>query len=339
MTLALRTERLRVRLLRAADAETLAAYRSDPQVARFQSWELPFTADAAVAMLAPQDAAADVAPGGWTQLAVEEAGRVVGDVGINLSADGVVAEIGFTLAPAAHGRGLAREAVAAVVRDLVERRGVGHVRAETDPANTASQRVLEAVGLVFEGALRRAFQVRGQWCDSAAYGASAAQLRGWWSRPAGPPGRVALVALTSANAAAYRRLSVHHSQDRFVAPMPVSLAEALYPPLEHGMPLVPRLHGVEADGEAAGFIMYAAVSETNPHPYLWRFLVDRRCQGRGIARRALTELCERLRDEGHRELLVSWVEGAGGPRPFYEAFGFVPTGDVDDGETIARLKL
>jgi diamine N-acetyltransferase len=37
--------------------------------------------------------------------------------------------------------------------------------------------------------------------------------------------------------------------------------------------------------------------------------------------------------------MVSWEEGAGGPRPFYEGLGFVPTGVVVGGETEARLDL
>lgn len=36
-----RTDRLTLRRFTPADAERFAAYRSDPQVARFQSWEAP----------------------------------------------------------------------------------------------------------------------------------------------------------------------------------------------------------------------------------------------------------------------------------------------------------
>jgi len=33
------------------------------------------------------------------------------------------------------------------------------------------------------------------------------------------------------------------------------------------------------------------------------------------------------------------VDGPGGPRPFYERFGFVPTGALLDGEVVARIRL
>jgi diamine N-acetyltransferase len=33
------------------------------------------------------------------------------------------------------------------------------------------------------------------------------------------------------------------------------------------------------------------------------------------------------------------VPAPGGPEPFYRAFGFEPTGEVDEGEVVARLRL
>ena len=85
--------------------------------------------------------------------------------------------------------------------------------------------------------------------------------------------------------------------------------------------------------------MIAEVTPTNPAPYLWRLLIDRRHQKRGIGRRALDILCDQLRAEGCSTLVTSWKEGAGGPRGFYRCYGFVETGDQLDGETVGRLAL
>jgi RimJ/RimL family protein N-acetyltransferase len=38
-----RSERLPIRRFRADDAASLAAYRSDPAIARYQSWDTPFS--------------------------------------------------------------------------------------------------------------------------------------------------------------------------------------------------------------------------------------------------------------------------------------------------------
>ncbi len=150
---------------------------------------------------------------------------------------------------------------------------------------------------------------------------------------------VRLVELGPGNHRAYGALRTTPDQRRFVATMVENYGDALYPNLEQGVALVPVLFGIEADGAAAGFVMYAARNETVPEPYLWRFLVDHRFQGRGIGRAALTLLVERLRAEGEEGLTTSFVDEPGGPRDFYLRFGFVLTGEVDDGEVVARLAV
>ena len=44
----LRLERVTLRLMRVADAEVHAAYRSDPQVAALQLWDVPYPVEHAV---------------------------------------------------------------------------------------------------------------------------------------------------------------------------------------------------------------------------------------------------------------------------------------------------
>ena len=108
--------------------------------------------------------------------------------------------------------------------------------------------------------------------------------------------------------------------------------------MENGRPVVPWLRAIEADGQPVGFMMLAERTDAHPEAYLWRLLVDRRHQRRGIGTRALGVLFDELRADGHETLLVGWVPGAGGPGPLYLA-GFVPTGEVDEGEIVGRLRF
>ena len=48
---------------------------------------------------------------------------------------------------------------------------------------------------------------------------------------------------------------------------------------------------------------------------------------------------DRLRGEGHRRLLTSWVPGRGSPEGFYLKLGFLPTGLILNGEVVAALEL
>ena len=132
-------------------------------------------------------------------------------------------------------------------------------------------------------------------------------------------------------------LRTHPNQERFVAPMARSFADAMFPDDVNGAPVIPWMRAIEADGELVGFVMTTEVTEHHPEPYLWRLLIDRRHQRRGIGDRVLTMLVTQLRWAGHRSLLVSWHPGPGGPEPFYLARGFVPTGRLDGDEIEARL--
>jgi diamine N-acetyltransferase len=118
-----------------------------------------------------------------------------------------------------------------------------------------------------------------------------------------------------------------------------SFADALFPEVVDGSPLLPWMRAVVADGEIAAFVMLALTTEHHPEPYLWRLLVDRLHQRRGIGGRVLDLVAEECRRMGDETLLTSWGEGKGSPRPFYLSHGFEPTGRIIDGETEGRRLL
>ena len=74
------------------------------------------------------------------------------------------------------------------------------------------------------------------------------------------------------------------------------------------------MRAIEADGQIVGFVMLALTTPNHPEPYLWRLLIDRMHQRRGIGSRALELLADECRAMGDSTLLVSWAEGKGSPR-------------------------
>jgi RimJ/RimL family protein N-acetyltransferase len=167
----LTTERLVLRRFRPSDAGTLAGYRTDPEVARYQSWQSPYSL--AKAQYAIESfAAADPDEPGWFQYAVElTAERAhIGDVGVNLHDNRRQADIGYTLASERQGHGYATEAVRAVLEHLFRVKGLHKVSAECDARNVASSRLLERTGFQREGLLRRHSWVKGEWTDDLLYG-------------------------------------------------------------------------------------------------------------------------------------------------------------------------
>lgn len=159
MPLPLVTERLTLRLMEPADAASLAAYRNDTEVALLQGWELPFTLERAERFVVETAALGWPVHGDWQQVALDLDGTMVGDLGVHRTADGRVATLGYTLARSAQGRGLATEAVTAML-GLLESEGVERVDAATDPENHASARLLLRTGFTLVG--RGTSEVRGQ---------------------------------------------------------------------------------------------------------------------------------------------------------------------------------
>jgi RimJ/RimL family protein N-acetyltransferase len=144
----LRTPRLSLRRLRPGDASALIDYRSRPEVARFQSWATFGPADAD-RLIDNQAAVTPDTPGTWVQLAIVPAGvqTLVGDCGIHFRADKPQqVELGITLSPAHQGRGLATEAVRAVLGYVFGTLGKHRAFAVTDAENHAAARLFRRVG-------------------------------------------------------------------------------------------------------------------------------------------------------------------------------------------------
>jgi RimJ/RimL family protein N-acetyltransferase len=216
---------------------------------------------------------------------------------------------------------------------------VTRVEASLHPDNVASARVLEACGLTFEGRTIRSFWVGDECSDDMLYGATRTAWEAWRDRPRHPPEHVDLVPVTADNARAVGALATHMSQERFVSPMIGNFRDALVPPSVHGAPVVPWYRAIEADGEIVGFLLAAEMTTTHPHPFLWRFLVDRMHQRRGVGAAALGLYEQRCRDEGASVIEVTWFDGPGSPAAMYQARGYEPTGRLDDGQVHAVKRL
>nr|WSY57462.1 GNAT family N-acetyltransferase [Streptomyces sp. NBC_00886] len=159
------TARLRLRRFQPSDIPAFAAYRSDPEVARYQEWDFPLSLESA-GRLVRRYARSDPAGPGWFQYAVElkADGCLLGDVAVHRHPGGEEAEVGFSLTRERQGYGYATEAVRAVLDGLFGA-GLRTVSAECDVGNQRSARLLERVG--FKCTSQRTVFVRGkrEWTD------------------------------------------------------------------------------------------------------------------------------------------------------------------------------
>ena len=89
------------------------------------------------------------------------------------------AELGYVLGQAHWGRGLMREALAALISCAFGTMAMRRLEAEIDPRNAASLRLIERLGFVKEGLLRQRWVAKGAAKDVAIYGL----LRDEWAPP------------------------------------------------------------------------------------------------------------------------------------------------------------
>ena len=150
--------------------------------------------------------------------------------------------------------------------------------------------------------------------------------------------------VTEADRAAALGLRTTEAQEQFVAPVEQSFADAL----EHPEACA-RYWAVYDGDEIVGFTMISdnipqATLDADPTlagPYfLWRLLIDERYQRRGYGSATLDAVVAYVRSRPSGDALITSAgQGDGSPQPFYEGYGFVPTGEMMEGEVVLRLDL
>ncbi|MGH2614970.1 MAG: GNAT family N-acetyltransferase [Thermomicrobiales bacterium] len=167
----LKTERLILRELQETDWQALHAIESLPEVARFQSFEPRTVAESRAYIRDAIRGAAD-SPRLTYDLAVvlADEDRLIGRCGLGISeSEPREAVLWYTLHPDQWGRGYTTEAARAVVNFGFRELRLHRIWADCDPANIASWRVLEKLGLRREGHLRENAWINGEWVDSFIY--------------------------------------------------------------------------------------------------------------------------------------------------------------------------
>jgi len=163
------TDHLVLRRFLGRDLARFQTYRRDPEVGRYQGWSAMDDA-AATAFIAKMAVVQIGVPGEWFQIAVADKvlDVLVGDIGIGIdrNRDGV-AEIGFSMAPAAQRRGLGTEAVSGGLAILFASGKIDVVEGITDARNTPSIRLLDRVGMRLDRSQETLF--KGEMCTEHVY--------------------------------------------------------------------------------------------------------------------------------------------------------------------------
>jgi RimJ/RimL family protein N-acetyltransferase len=160
------TKRVLLRPFQDSDLDLFYAYRSDPAVARYQGWGLPYSRAKAAAFIEEMKHKQPALPGEWYQVAIvlKTSAALIGDCAFRVFAeDDRQADIGFTLSALFQGQGYAAEAVVCLLNYLFGELKLHRVIAVCDVENTASIRLLEHLKMRREAHYLQSFCSGGQW--------------------------------------------------------------------------------------------------------------------------------------------------------------------------------
>lgn len=140
------------------------------------------------------------------------------------------------------------------------------------------------------------------------------------------------------------KLQPKEDQRSFVATNLSSLAEA-YVALTNNE-CIPMPYAIYHNDIMVGFIMlsYNYANEDNAESayWVWRFMIDRNYQGRGYGKEAIKKAIELIRTFPKGEasmVLLSYEPDNLVAKALYRSVGFVETGDIEDGELVAKLTV
>lgn len=160
----LRTERLTLRKLLVRDADDMFEYAKRADVTKYLTWSPHPNRGYTKEYL--EYVATRYAAGEFYDWAVVEgkSGRMIGTCGFTrFDFPSNCAEVGYVLNPECWGNEYAPEALGAVIGFGFDNLQLNRVEARHIEGNVSSRRVMEKVGMLYEGTLRRALCIRGEY--------------------------------------------------------------------------------------------------------------------------------------------------------------------------------
>ncbi|WP_096187879.1 GNAT family N-acetyltransferase [Evansella halocellulosilytica] len=151
----LETKRLLLRKVNKEDAKSILNYLSDKEVVKYYGLA-PFKSinDALDEISWYQSIQSNKTGIRWG-ITLKEQGIVIGSCGFhNIVSQHFRTEIGFELSKDQWGKGIAVEAVEAIIRYGFERMNFNRIEALIEPPNLSSQKLVEKMGFIREGLLR-----------------------------------------------------------------------------------------------------------------------------------------------------------------------------------------
>ncbi|WP_039238862.1 GNAT family N-acetyltransferase [Bacillus thermotolerans] len=166
----LRTKRLLLRKMKAADSASLFAIWSDPEVTKYMNINCFTNETQAKEMIELLDNLSQENKAVRYSIIELESNKIIGSCGYNsLDSDHSKAEIGYDISKAFWGKGYATEAISSLMDYAFTSLKLNRVEAKVVPENIPSIKVLEKLNFTYEGTMRKCEKSNGKFMDLSIY--------------------------------------------------------------------------------------------------------------------------------------------------------------------------
>lgn len=165
----LETERLILRKLRLEDAKDLFEYASDKEVTKYVTWEPHKSIEDSVNLIKFTHERYEKREGIIWGIVCKENKKVIGTCDISPVTKHFRAEIAYALSRDYWGKGIMTEAVKEAIKFGFEKMNLNRIQAMCIPENIGSYRVMEKVGMKYEGLIREYMYIKGKFQDLKLY--------------------------------------------------------------------------------------------------------------------------------------------------------------------------
>lgn len=166
----LETERLLLREFTERDAQNIFEYASDPEVIFFMPWDKHETLEDTNEYLSKSKVAFQNSDNIDLGIELKSENKLIGAISVrNWNNINSCADVGYIVARKHWGKGIAAEALKAVIKFGFEDLHVNRIEAHCDENNLASFRVMEKVGMKYEGTHRQKIFIKGKFISIRFY--------------------------------------------------------------------------------------------------------------------------------------------------------------------------
>jgi ribosomal-protein-alanine N-acetyltransferase len=171
----LKTPRLLLRRVRESDEKDMFEYTSNCDITKFLSWyphsEITQTKKYIAHLISEYDMKDRFA---WA-IEISEFNKFIGIVRIfDVSFANKRGELSYILNPAFQGKGIALEAIKVVIEFCFAKVGLNRIQAKCTPDNLPSEKVIQRLGMSYEGTLKEFWINKGNFADARLYALLAA---------------------------------------------------------------------------------------------------------------------------------------------------------------------